>query len=142
MADDMLLFTAGSLGRLVRRIVNRNLRSIGITSAQISALIFIENNNGASQKEIEEELNLTRATVSAMTDSLEAMELAVREKDFSDARVRRIVITEKGRTLLARAKKLMDETEDALRSAISEEEKATYIAICHRFKNILEESLC
>lgn len=142
MADDMLLFTAGSLGRLVRRIVNRNLRSIGITSAQISALIFIENNNGASQKEIEEELNLTRATVSAMTDSLEAMELAVREKDFSDARVRRIVITEKGRTLLARAKKLMDETEDALRSAISEEEKATYLAICHRFKNVLEESLC
>lgn len=142
MAGQMILFTAGSLGRLVRRTINRSLKSLGLSSVQISALVFISENGGVNQKDIEDELNLTRATVSAMTDGLEECGFVTREKDPADARVRRIVITDKGRAILEKARELTEETEKILSSSISEEEKSMYFVITQKLKEVMEESLC
>ncbi len=141
-ADNMLLFAAGSLGRIARRTVDRDLRSIGLSSAQIRVLIFIARNDGAAQREIESELLLTRATVSAMVDTLASAGLIVRAKDEADGRLRRVVLTEKGHAKLAEARERTEAVERLLLSVISADEKDVYMDICRRLTNVLEESLC
>lgn len=142
MVNDMILFTAGSLGRLVRRIVDRNLKSIGLTSAQIRVLLFISRTECVHQKEIEEELLLTRATVSAMVDTLESMGLIVRQKDSSDARAWHIVITGKGLHKLEEAKESTDIVESTMLSVLSDDEKDMYMDVSKKLRNVLEENLC
>ena len=92
MENDMLLFSAGSLGRLVRRTLDRNVRNLGLSTAQIRVLIYLSGNSGAVQHDIEESLSLARATVSQTVDSLEAMGLINREKVAADGRLRRLVL--------------------------------------------------
>ena len=141
MANEMLLFTAGSLGRLVRRIVDRNLKSIGLTSAQIRVLLFIAKRDSAHQKEIEDGLLLTRATVSAMVDTLESMGLIVRKKDSDDARAWRIVITERGLEKIEEAKVSTEVVENTMLSVLSENERDMYMDITKKLRNALEENL-
>lgn len=142
MANEMLLFTAGSLGRLVRRIVDRNLKSIGLTSAQIRVLLYIAKRDSAHQKKIEDGLLLTRATVSAMVDTLESMGLIVRKKDSDDARAWRIVITERGLEKIEEAKVSTEMVENTMLSVLSENERDMYMDITKKLRNALEENLC
>ena len=142
MVEEILLFSAGSLGRLVKRIADQNHRTIGLTSSQLSTLILLVRDGSANQKKIEEELNLTRASVSEMMDNLEKLGLVMREKDSSDARVRNIVITDEGKKKLEEARAFSASIETSLQSVISEEERTSFITICNKLKNVLEESLC
>ncbi len=142
MATDMILFEAGSLGRLVRRVVDRNLRTVGLTAAQIRVLIYIAGRGEANQRDIEDELSLTRATVSSMVDILEGMDLIVREKDSGDGRRWRISLTDSGSRKLDEARNHMDCTETLITSSLTEEEKDMYMQVCHKLRNVLEGSLC
>ena len=142
MVDEKLLFVAGSLGRLVRKVMDQNLRSIGLTSIQLRALLLIAEEDSANQKRIEEELNITRASVSEMMDNLEKLGLAVREKSVSDGRIRNIVITPKGMEKLNEARALIEAEENELSASINDEEKVSFIKICSKLRNVLEESVC
>ncbi len=142
MTGDTLLFMMGSLGRLVKRTFDRNLRSVGLTFVQISALTFLEGHDGANQKEIEEYLKLTRATVSAMMDSLAEQDLVVRERDESDGRAWHIFITEEGRKRVENARMLSIEMEKKLSAALADDEKEQYMRISQKLKNVLEEKTC
>ena len=42
MVNDMLLFAVGSVGRIARKIGDKNVRAIGLTSAQLRILFFLE----------------------------------------------------------------------------------------------------
>ena len=142
MRGETLLFTAGSLGRLVRRTLDRGMRSLDLTTSQIRVLLCIAAGDGAIQKDIEDELLLTRASVSATADSLEALGLIVREKVDSDARLRRLVITDEGREKLALARRHTERVEAAMAAALSSEEKEDFMDICRRLRKVLEEDLC
>ena len=142
MENDMLLFSAGSLGRLVRRTLDRNVRNLGLSTAQIRVLIYLSGNSGAVQHDIEESLSLARATVSQTVDSLEAMGLINREKVAADGRLRRLVLTDEGRRKLESSKRYADDVERSMLDAISSEERDAFIDICRRLRNVLEESQC
>ena len=60
----------------------------------------------------------------------------------TDARVRNIVITDEGKKKLEEARAFSASIETSLQSVISEEEKTSFITICNKLKNVLEESLC
>ncbi len=137
-----LLFMAGSLGRLVRKNVDRILRSTGLTSAMFTTLLCIDELGGACQKEIEDRLILSRATVSSMLDVLERGGLIVRNRDQEDGRVRHIMITDEGHARFSAARERMKNIENGMGLAISSDEKEKYMDISQKLKKALEEGLC
>ena len=85
----------------------RCVASLQLTPAQFSVLILIEKNPGRNQTEIANTLGILRPNFVAMLDALESRDLCARIRSTNDRRSHILVLTDKGRSVLARAKKLV-----------------------------------
>jgi len=85
----------------------RCVSSLQLTPVQFSVLLLMENNPGRNQTEIANTLGILRPNFVAMLDVLESRELCVRVRSAHDRRSHNLMLTDKGRTTLARAKKLV-----------------------------------
>ena len=102
------------LGYLLKRaqlkIFEHFLRCVAplqLTPAQFSVLLLLDKNPGRNQTEVANTLGILRPNFVAMLDSLETRDLCSRIRSTNDRRSHIIVLTEKGRAVLARAKKLV-----------------------------------
>ena len=87
MVNDMLLFAVGSVGRIARKIGDKNVRAIGLTSAQLRILFFLEEKDNVCQHDIENEFSMSRSAVSGMLDGMESDGLIVREPYYMHNRL-------------------------------------------------------
>jgi DNA-binding MarR family transcriptional regulator len=78
-----------------------------LTPAQFSVLLLLERNPGRNQTEIASTLGILRPNFVAMLDGLESRELCARVRSANDRRSHHLVLTDKGKAVLARAKKLV-----------------------------------
>lgn len=91
------------------------------------------------QKDIEREFDVTRSTASKVIDLMEQKGLVERQKVASDARLRKLVLTEKSlqlAELIAEDKKHLDEV---LMRNFTEEEKEKLTEFITRMRKNLEE---
>ena len=85
----------------------RCVAPLQLTPAQFSVLMLLEKNPGRNQTEIANTLGILRPIFVAMLDSLESRDLCARSRSTNDRRSHILVLTDKGRAVLARAKKLV-----------------------------------
>jgi len=85
----------------------RCVAPLQLTPAQFSVLMLLEKNPGRNQTEIANTLGILRPNFVAMLDSLESRDLCARSRSTNDRRSHILVLTDKGRSVLARAKKLV-----------------------------------
>ncbi|WP_315702892.1 MULTISPECIES: MarR family winged helix-turn-helix transcriptional regulator [unclassified Bradyrhizobium] len=78
-----------------------------LTPAQFSVLLLLDNNPGRNQTEIANTLGILRPNFVSLLDSLESRGFCTRVRSPHDRRSHILVLTEKGRGVLARAKKLV-----------------------------------
>jgi DNA-binding MarR family transcriptional regulator len=99
-----------SLKRAQLKIFEDFLRCVAplhLTPAQFSVLLLLEGNPGRNQTEIANTLGILRPNFVAMLDGLESRDLCVRMRSANDRRSHILVLTDQGRAVLARAKKLV-----------------------------------
>ena len=99
-----------SLKRAQLRIFEDFLRCVAplqLTPAQFSVLLLLDKNPGRNQTEIANTLGILRPNFVAMLDALESRDLCTRMRSPSDRRSHVLMLTDKGRAVLARAKKLV-----------------------------------
>src|ERR1700687_2821318 len=99
-----------SLKRAQLKVFEDFLRCVAplqLTPAQFSVLLLVDKNPGRNQTEIAITLGILRPNFVAMLDGLESRELCVRMRSTNDRRSHILVLTDKGRAVLARAKKLV-----------------------------------
>src|SRR6266849_9829521 len=99
-----------SLKRAQLKVFEDFLRCVAplqLTPAQFSVLLLLDKNPGRNQTEIAITLGILRPNFVAMLDGLESRELCVRMRSTNDRRSHILVLTDKGRAVLARAKKLV-----------------------------------
>jgi DNA-binding MarR family transcriptional regulator len=85
----------------------RCMASLQLTPAQFSVLVLIEKNPGRNQTEIANTLGILRPNFVSMLDGLESRDLCTRIRSANDRRSHILVLSDKGRSVLARAKKLV-----------------------------------
>src|ERR1700678_664535 len=85
----------------------RCVAPLQLTPAQFSVLLLLDRNPGRNQTEIAATLGILRPNFVAMLDGLESRDLCTRIRSTSDRRSHILVLTDKGRAVLARAKKLV-----------------------------------
>ena len=111
--SDLLGYT---LKRAQLRVFDDFLRCVAtlqLTPAQFSVLLLLDRNPGRNQTEIASTLGIQRPNFVAMLDSLEDRGLCQRSRSPQDRRSHVLMLTEKGRTVLARAKKLISTRHEA-----------------------------
>jgi DNA-binding MarR family transcriptional regulator len=99
-----------SLKRAQLRVFEDFLRCVAplqLTPAQFSVLLLLDKNPGRNQTEIANTLGILRPNFVAMLDGLEGRDLCARMRSTNDRRSHILVLTDKGRAVLARAKKLV-----------------------------------
>jgi DNA-binding MarR family transcriptional regulator len=105
-----------SLKRAQLRIFEDFLRCVAplqLTPAQFSVLLLLDRNPGRNQTEIASTLGILRPNFVAMLDALESRDLCARIRSANDRRSHILVLTDKGRAVLARAKKLVASKHEA-----------------------------
>ena len=85
----------------------RCMAPLQLTPAQFSVLLLLDKNPGRNQTEIANTLGILRPNFVAMLDALECRDLCTRMRSPNDRRSHVLMLTDKGRATLARAKKIV-----------------------------------
>ena len=89
------------------------------------------------QRDLETAFSIRPSTVTGMIQLMEKNGLVVREAVESDARLKKIVLTEKAIQLKQNVENTLERFEAALTRGISEEEKDQFFRIMHKIKENL-----
>ena len=95
-------------------------------------------NKDIFQKDIEERFTIRRSTATGVLQSMEKNEYITRENVSYDARLKKIVLTEKGESVYNHIISKIDEFERKITKNVSEEELETFVEILNKFKKNLE----
>ncbi len=115
----------------------RVMKPLQLTPAQFSVLLLIEKNPGRNQTEVASTLGIQRPNFVTMLDSLESRGLCVRLRSASDRRSHVLMLTDKGRATLMRAKKLVAANHEARLSELLGE--SNRVALVHMLAKIARE---
>jgi DNA-binding MarR family transcriptional regulator len=107
--DMNLLFTLGEVQRLVRAYADKEAARFGITRAQWAVLAKVERNEGMTQTELAEQMEMQPITLTRLIDKLCESDWIERRGDASDRRVNRLYLLKAGRALLGRLSGLRSE---------------------------------
>ena len=132
------------LNNLISRNIS-NLKTIAmlneISNSNGFILRYIEEheNELVTQKDIEVAFGITRSTASTVLSLMEKKELIIREALKEDNRVKKVMITDKGKSVNADIKKEIDDFEQTLILGLSEEEINQFLNCINKIKNNLKE---
>src|SRR5215470_5370398 len=87
-------FILNDVARLLRTEFDRRVKSLGLTRSQWWELNHLFRNDGVTQSELAEILEVEKATLGRLLDRLEHKGWVRRETDAADRRVRRVFLTE------------------------------------------------
>lgn len=139
------------LGLEIKRLNNLISRNISNLET-ISLLNEISNSNGfilryieehedevITQKDIEKAFSITRSTSSTVLSLMEKKELIVREVLKEDNRVKKVLITDKGKKINSDIKKEIDQFELNLIKGFNDEELKQFLFYIDKLKENLKE---
>jgi MarR family transcriptional regulator, lower aerobic nicotinate degradation pathway regulator len=99
------------------------LAAAGLSQHQHAILCCLEEFGPACQKDVAIRLGIDGGDIVAFVDVLQQAELITRERDPRDRRRQILTITDRGRALLRRVEKLMDDAEPGVLAALTEEQR-------------------
>ena len=87
-------FILNDVARLLRTAFDRRVKSLGLTRSQGWVLNHLFRNDGVTQSELAEILQVEKATLGRLLDRLEAKGWVRRENHADDRRAKRVFLTE------------------------------------------------
>jgi MarR family transcriptional regulator for hemolysin len=87
-------FILHDVARLLRTTFDRRVKSLGLTRSQWWVLNHLFRNDGATQSDLADLMEIERATLGRLLDRLEAKGWVRREGDTADRRAKRVFLTE------------------------------------------------
>ena len=100
----------------------KRMGALGLRTSEASVLMLIRANPGITQSELCRALGIQRANMAPLIARLEARKLVARSR--SDGRSFGLAVTDEGETLAAAARRVSDEQDSGLLSAVPEAHRA------------------
>ena len=97
--DDSAGYLVNQLARLFARELQDRIQPLGLTTGVFPALLLLWEKDGATQRELVEQLEIEQPTMANTLARMERDGLILRKKDPADGRAQRIWLTDKARTL-------------------------------------------
>jgi DNA-binding MarR family transcriptional regulator len=117
-----LLTTIVNVARLIRTEADKRARAHGMTRAQWSILLRLQEQPGLLQKELAELLEVEPITVARLIDRLEGRAMVERRPDPNDRRCWRLHLTDASRPLLGEVNEQLDDVARILCDGLSDDE--------------------
>lgn len=138
-------FELKSVNNLIRRKLDVRFAEAGledVSGMQGPMLGFIHarsEQEDVFQKDVEKEFNIRRSTATVMLQNLEQKGLIVRIPVEHDARLKKIVVTEKAKKYHMKICEQIDIFHEELESGLTEKEKETFLEILDKIKGNLQK---
>lgn len=142
MKNRRVLYQIKSLEKsILRHNKEKSIKDKEITTTQMEILLYIFKNEDKDiyQKDLENVLNLRRATVSGVLQTMEKNNLITRITDAEDTRTKKIILNEETRNIFLRQLKQFDEIEKVIVEGISEKELEVFFEVIQKMKNNVEK---
>lgn len=136
-------FQMKSINNLIRRRLDVRFTEAGLNELcgmQGPMIGYIYNRSKTQdifQKDIEKEFNIRRSTATVMLQNLEQKGLIVRQMVDYDARLKKILLTEKATEYHLHVREQIDAFHEELENGITEEEKEEFFRILEKIKSNL-----
>lgn len=118
--------------RLLNRHLEAGLAPLGISPGAFPALLHLWQQDGLTQKELVERLHIEQPTMATTLARMERDGLVLRAKDATDARVQRIWLTDKGRSLEGAATQAALAVNDRALSQLNGTEQDQFLELLRR----------
>ena len=143
MKDENVSVKIKKISNLMKREIEKEIKAEdSLTKNQSHILGFLkhEKNKDIFQKDIEEELSIRRSTATEILNLMEAKGLIIRVKSKDDARLKKLILTEKGISLEAINHSRLEKIENKIKSSLTDEEINTLFHILNKIeRKLLEE---
>jgi len=108
------------------------------TVSQDLAIYHISQHMGLSQKDLVDKLGIKPASVSSIVNQMESEGLIIRVQDEEDARKFKLLLTDKGQSLVPDVISSWQKIQDEVTKGFTEEEKAELIRLLKQIDQNLE----
>jgi DNA-binding MarR family transcriptional regulator len=131
-------FLIHDVSRLRRSAFDRCLKPLKVTRSQWWVLAYLSREDGMTQSQLAEELDLGKVAVGGLIDRLEKAGLVRREPDATDRRVNRVFLEPKSKQLIARMRKVSHRMNEQILAGLRDRDLETAAAALDAMKkNIL-----
>lgn len=130
------------LSNKFKRVINHKISQNGVTGIQGKIIGFIKfesEKRDVFQKDIEEEFDIRRSSVTSVITLLEKKGYVKRVSVLKDARLKKLVLTEKGLELHNEVYNDIDNFESYVKDELTEDEMNIFIDILNRLNKRIEE---
>ena len=137
-ADRLLIGVINKLPKKIRRYCDRNASEMGLTGTQgrVLCYIFITSQwQDIYQRDIEDVFEIRRSTATGILQLLERDGYIERVSVPTDARLKKIVLTDKAKELQTLVIQETERAEQMLKTGLSEDEVNAYIRLTDRICN-------
>lgn len=136
-------FEIKRMDNLLKRRINVMVKKKGIDEITmmhsfIIHYIYDNRNRDIYQKDIEKVFHMNRSTITNMVKYLEEQGYITRRQVPSDARLKKLGLTEKGERLHQIIGEAIHETEKKMQNALTTQEKEQFIRLSHKIRSQLE----
>lgn len=129
-------FCARTLSVAIKRAVDASKARSGLnctgTHGWVIGYLYENRNRDVFQRDIEKQFSVRRPTMTQILQLMEKNGLIIRERDESDARMKKIRLTKTALDIHEQHEKHIESFEEALRKGISDEELALFFDIIGR----------
>ena len=141
---ELLGFRIRSVWQQVKRLMNRHLTEndgYGLTGMQFAIVSFIAKESterDVFQKDLEQKFDIRKSTVTGILNTMERDGLLLRETVPYDARLRKMILTDKALQAKKNSEQVIDTVENQLSKGLTEEEITTFLNILEKISKNAE----
>ena len=141
---DLLGFRIRSVWQQVKRLMNRHLTEnecYDLTGMQFAIVSYIAKESATRdvfQKDLEQKFDIRKSTVTGILNTMERDGLLLRETVPYDARLRKMILTDKALQAKKNSEQVIDTVENQLSKGLTEEEIATFLTILEKISKNAE----
>lgn len=131
-----------TLSNKIQRSIGKEVSQYNITSIQARIIGFIHRESDKRnifQRDIEEEFDIRRSSVTSVLQLMEKNGYIIRESVCEDARLKKLVLTEKGSEIQKRVCDSINNFEKTLRAELKDDEMDIFTNLIHRLSNIIAD---
>lgn len=113
------------IGNRLLNVRSEDLKGFDLTSTQSEALLFFDRHGGAMIQDLKQHMQISHQAARNLVERMREKDLLTVEASDTDARARKIYLSEKGRQICGRLKQKGADLGSNLLRSLTEEEKQT-----------------
>ena len=121
--DNNIGFLIGDAHRMLTASLDKLMSPLGLTRSQVRVILFLSRQNGCTQVELADSLEIGKVAMGALLDRLADKQLIVRKEHPQDRRAKKVYLTKNVLSLYVPMSKIGDGFMERLLDGINEKQK-------------------